>query len=154
MTKKSLIDQINNAYDYLSDNYMSPHILISNGDKTMFPPHLQEQKVVLFNVDFEAVGKFNLDEDGFSVEMRFGGKPFTIYCPLENIVLLQSKLGNVIFKIIEDPFVVIPISKPNIQTKSRLPEGLLKVDAPKTDLKLVIGGNLGNGIPSAKLSLV
>lgn len=143
MNKTSIVSQINFAYGFLSDHGYIPHILIMNKGETIIP-NFKEGEPVLLNIDFHSIGKnFVLDENGLSVEVRFAGQPYTIYAPLENILLLQSKDASVIFRIVQTKFPTaqyIPKTEP--------------VQEKKKTFTCIRGDGDGDGIPRGKLTIV
>jgi len=143
---------INAHIQWLDDSGARPHLVIENGPDVKVPPHLQSQPMISFLVKAESVERFFLNEEGVSFTARFGGQPFTVFAPLENLAAIIANNGE----------IQIPLkqqSSPKIQesaeeAQSQETEVPLEVVKPKRPALSVIGGGAsGDGIPKAVLSI-
>ena len=134
-----------NAHIYwLDDSGGTPHIMLKNSEKSMFPPAFQNEVAVLFNISETAVQNFSLDDNGVSFVARFSGREFEVYAPLDCIISIQSKDGT----------INIPIGTQ--ETVKDLVDQT-EIDAPfKEPIKFEVinGDSQGDGVPSGKLTLV
>lgn len=73
-------------YEWILDNDMTPHVLI---DATMqdvdVPQHYVEEGRIVLNISPSAVQQFAIDDNCLAFNARFGGKPSSIYSPIEAI---------------------------------------------------------------------
>jgi stringent starvation protein B len=135
---------------WLDESGVTPHIAIQNGPKTMFPPSLQSHSVVTFNVSAEAVNGLNLDEHGLSFSARFGGREFKVFAPLDCLLQLHSKDGQVRIGLQAPTGEQQPHPGPR-------PEPVEEVSPEPVRQKpqlTVIAGSESDGIKRGKLSLV
>ena len=78
-------------YDWVLDNDATPHILISTIDSRVdVPQQFVEDDKIILNISPSAASNMLIDNDGISFSARFGGKPFTIYSPIEFVLALYA----------------------------------------------------------------
>ena len=131
---------------WLDESGATPHLVIQNGPKTMFPPAFQAHSVVTFNVSTEAVKQLSLDEHGLSFSARFGGKEFKVYAPLDCLLQLHSADQKVRIGLQQQQSSPQPQPQETIQEET--------VQAPfKPELSVIVGGS-SDGVTRGKLSLV
>jgi stringent starvation protein B len=134
---------------WLDDSKAAPHVVIQNGEKTRFPPHLSANSLVTFRVTSESIRNLNIDDDGISFLARFSGKEFTVYAPLDCVVQVHSENGK----------VIIQTQQPDPQPQTREFRAVEQSVAPirpapsKPTLGVVEGGK-SDGSKRAKLTLV
>lgn len=140
---------------WLEDSDASPHLVLQNGPTTKFPPHLSAHSVVTFKVTAEAVRNLHLDSDGVSFSARFSGKEFTVYAPLDCVLMLQSADGQVRIPLQHQAQPEnIPQSEKGPFMRDVTPEEVQQtVERKKPELSVIEGGNT-DGIRRGKLSLV
>jgi stringent starvation protein B len=78
-------------YNWIIDNGFKPHVYIRNTQSTQFPPSLQAQQMVMFNIHPDAIGTLTVDDDGISFTARFNQKEFTVYSKLEDCLAIIAK---------------------------------------------------------------
>lgn len=151
---------------WLDDSGAVPHIAIKNGEYVRFPSSHSKEPVVFFKIANHSIQKLTIDESGMSFDAMFGGVKFTVYSPLDNLMLLYS----------QDMSVQIPLSQVPMDTtdnedsvaENNIEEGdtdhlinnvveqLAETNSlpvqQKPKLSVVQGGKT-DGIPRAKLSL-
>ncbi|PWQ99027.1 ClpXP protease specificity-enhancing factor [Leucothrix arctica] len=73
-------------YEWILDNDMTPHVLIDADLPTVEVPrqYVEEGRIVL-NISPGAVQQFAIDNDCLGFSARFGGKPFSIYAPINAV---------------------------------------------------------------------
>lgn len=73
-------------YEWILDNDMTPHVLI---DATMrdvdVPQHYVEDGRIILNISPSAVQQFAIDDNCLAFNARFGGRPSSIYAPIDSI---------------------------------------------------------------------
>ena len=135
---------------WLDESGATPHISIQNGPKVLFPPSLAAHSVVTFNIATEAINGITLDENGLSFSARFGGREFQVYAPLDSLLQLASKDGQ----------VRIGLQAPTGEQRPHpvpTPEPVEEVSPEPVRQKpqlTVIAGGESDGIKRGKLSLV
>lgn len=93
-------------YSWISDNDMTPHILVDAAVEGVDVPHqaIQKGKVIL-NVDHAAVRELEIGNDWLTFSARFSGKHFSVIVPLEAVMAIYSKENGqgMMFAVDEDP---------------------------------------------------
>lgn len=78
-------------YEWVLDNDATPHVLISAIDSRVdVPQQFVEDDKIILNISPSAANNMLIDSDGISFSARFGGKPFTIYSPIESVLALYA----------------------------------------------------------------
>lgn len=143
---------------WLDESNAGPHLVLQNGPKTRFPAHLAMNSVVVFDVSSQAVRNLKIDEEGISFSARFSGKEFTLFAPLDCMLMLQSANGQVrvpFQALNQEPLPQqenIPQSEKGPLTREVTPEEVRRSVAGKPALSVMSGKS--DGIPRGKLSLV
>ena len=138
---------------WLDDSDADPHLVLQNDPKTRFPPHLSANSVVTFKVGAVAVRNLRIDEEGVSFSARFQGKEFTVYAPLDCMLMVYSADGSVrvpFQQLNEPPPQPRPVSQNEMAPLTRdtsVPE------KRKPELTVITGGT-SDGVPRGKLTLV
>ena len=136
---------------WLDESGVTPHITIQNGPKTIFPPAFQSHSVVTFNIATESVQGLRLDENGISFSARFSGREFQVFAPLDCLLQLSSKDGQVRIGLQQPP----PGSESQQETtvEEIEPEQIEPASPVKPSLTVITGGE-SDGIKRGKLTLV
>lgn len=73
-------------YEWILDNNMTPHVLIDADLPNVEVPrqYVEEGRIVL-NISPSAVQQFGIDNDSLGFSARFGGKPFSIFAPINAV---------------------------------------------------------------------
>jgi stringent starvation protein B len=79
-------------YEWISDNDLTPHVLVDAGIDGVDVPHhaIQKGKVVL-NVAASATERLQLDNEAISFKARFAGKPYLINIPMEAVIAIYAR---------------------------------------------------------------
>lgn len=133
---------------WLDDNGADPHVVLQNGPKTDFPPALKSHSVVTFNISSVAIVGLHIDEQGISFSARFSGKEHKVYAPLDCMVHLCSRDGQININLqqggtppplAQQEALVAPAAEPVKQEKPKLS---------------VVQGGASDGARRGKLQLV
>lgn len=140
---------------WLEESGADPHLVLQNGPKTRFPPHLATNSVVTFRVTSEATRNLLITEDGISFSVRFGGKEFVVFAPLDCMLMLASANGEVRipFQNIGQDQAESQRSKPVPQEEMAPPTREIQPERKKPELSIITGGQ-SDGVRRGKLSLV
>lgn len=79
-------------YDWLLDNELTPHLLVSTALPHITVPqqYVKDDQIVL-NIAPSAVVGLHMDNDAVSFSARFGGSPFQVYVPMAAVVSIQAR---------------------------------------------------------------
>lgn len=79
-------------YQWITDNGMTPHLLVDVSiDGVQVPTeHVQNGKIIL-NVAPMAIGSLILGDDEITFSARFSGKSMSIYIPIEAVLAVYAK---------------------------------------------------------------
>jgi stringent starvation protein B len=78
-------------YNWIIDNGFKPHVYIRNTQSTHFPPSLQAEQTVKFNIHPNSIGTLTVDDDGISFTARFNQKEFTVYSKLVDCLAIIAE---------------------------------------------------------------
>ena len=79
-------------YDWISDNSMTPHILVDADNRHVDVPDqaIQKGKVIL-NIDKAAVQQLELGNEWLTFNARFSGQQYSVSVPVEAVLAIYSK---------------------------------------------------------------
>jgi stringent starvation protein B len=79
-------------YDWISDNSMTPHILVDADNPGVEVPEqaIQKGKVIL-NIDQAAVQQLELGNELVSFNARFSGQRYLVTVPVDAVLAIYSK---------------------------------------------------------------
>jgi len=79
-------------YQWISDNGMTPHLLVDVSlDGVQVPAeHVQNGKIIL-NIAPMAISSLILGDDDITFSARFSGKPMEIYVPVDAVLAVYAK---------------------------------------------------------------
>ena len=79
-------------YSWISDNDMTPHVLVDAAMAGVDVPHqaIQKGKVIL-NIDHAAVRELEIGNDWLTFSARFSGKHYSVSVPIEAVMAIYSK---------------------------------------------------------------
>ena len=79
-------------YDWISDNTMTPHILVDADHEGVDVPEQAVQKgKVILNIDRAAVHQLELGNDIVSFNARFSGHRYSVTVPVDAVLAIYSK---------------------------------------------------------------
>lgn len=79
-------------YDWISDNRMTPHILVDAGyEGVEVPEHAIQKGKVILNIDQVAVQDLELGNDWLAFSARFSGKRHRVAVPVDAVLAIYSK---------------------------------------------------------------
>lgn len=79
-------------YDWISDNAMTPHILVDADHPGVDVPEQAVQKgKVILNIDRAAVHQLDLGNEIVSFNARFSGHRYGVYVPVDAVLAIYSK---------------------------------------------------------------
>jgi len=82
---------LNAIYDWVVDNDATPHVvLFADNPEVLVPQQFVENGKIILNISPTAAQNLIIDKDGLSFSARFGGKPFSIYAPMNAVMALYA----------------------------------------------------------------
>lgn len=79
-------------YDWISDNSMTPHILVDADYEGVDVPEQAVQKgKVILNIDRAAVHELELGNEMVSFQARFSGHRYSVSLPVDAVLAIYSK---------------------------------------------------------------
>jgi stringent starvation protein B len=79
-------------YDWITDNGLTPHILVDAGVPSVAVPQqfVHEGRIVL-NINSTAVNNLQLSNDAVEFSARFSGTPYRIYIPSYAVMAIYAR---------------------------------------------------------------
>ena len=79
---------LNAIYDWIVDNEGTPHVVIFADNPQVLVPHqyVDEEGKIILNISPTAAQELLIDPDGISFSARFGGKPFSVFSPMNAVL--------------------------------------------------------------------
>ncbi len=79
-------------HEWISDNNMTPHILVDAGSNGVDVPELAVQKgKVILNIDNAAVHELEMGNEWLTFTARFSGRKHAVSVPLEAVLAIYAK---------------------------------------------------------------
>ena len=79
-------------YEWISDNNMTPHILVDAAiDGVEVPEQAIQKGKVILNIDQAAVNELEMSNDQVSFNARFSGRRHSVIVPVEAVLAIYSK---------------------------------------------------------------
>lgn len=79
-------------YEWISDNQMTPHILVdAETENVQVPMEYVDQGKIVLNVGGGAVQNLLMDNHTVELDARFGGKPMHIIAPYTGILAIYAR---------------------------------------------------------------
>jgi stringent starvation protein B len=79
-------------YEWISDNDMTPHLLVDAGQAgVQVPSHTIKDGKVVLNIAARAVGSLELGNDAVQFTARFGGVSHPVYVPVSAILAIYAR---------------------------------------------------------------
>ncbi|MFK5894322.1 MAG: ClpXP protease specificity-enhancing factor [Pseudomonadota bacterium] len=78
-------------YDWLTDNQLTPYLLVDAeyADVVVPTEYIQDGKIIL-NIGYSAVEMLDIQQDSVTFSARFSGKPMQIYVPMQAALALYA----------------------------------------------------------------
>jgi stringent starvation protein B len=110
-------------YEWISDNRMTPHILVDAAIEGVDVPEQAVQKgKVILNIDRAAVRDLELANDWLTFSARFSGRRYEVKVPVEAVLAIYAKengQGMMFAQDEEHPPPTVPGSGPDDGTPRR-----------------------------------
>lgn len=79
-------------YQWITDNNMTPHILVDAGFEGVdVPEHAIQKGKVILNIDQAAVRELDMGNDWLTFNARFAGRQHQVSVPVEAVLAIYSK---------------------------------------------------------------
>ena len=79
-------------YQWISDNNMTPHILVDAGHPGVdVPEHAIQKGKVILNIDHAAVRELEMGNELLTFNARFSGRQHQVCVPVESVLAIYSK---------------------------------------------------------------
>lgn len=79
-------------YEWISDNDLTPHILVNAEHAGVdVPQHTVQKGKVVLNIAAGATQHLHIDNDTVSFNARFSGKPHAILVPIEAVIAIYAR---------------------------------------------------------------
>ena len=79
-------------YEWISDNNMTPHILVDAGfDGVNVPEQAVQKGKVILNIDNAAVHDLDVGNEWLTFTARFSGRKHGVSVPLDSVLAIYSK---------------------------------------------------------------
>ena len=79
-------------YEWISDNHMTPHVLVDAAiDGVKVPDQAIQKGKVILNIDQAAVHGLEMGNDQISFNARFSGRQHSVVVPVEAVLAIYSK---------------------------------------------------------------
>lgn len=79
-------------YQWITDNNMTPHILVDAGVTGVdVPEHAIQKGKVILNIDQAAVRELDMGNDWLTFNARFAGRQHYVSVPVEAVLAIYSK---------------------------------------------------------------
>lgn len=83
---------IRSVYDWIVDNNLTPHLLVSaNNNKGNLPEDYIEDGKIILNIRPQAVEALSLGNELIEFNARFSGKPMTITASVNAVLAIYAK---------------------------------------------------------------
>jgi len=93
-------------YEWISDNDLTPHVLVDAGVAGVdVPQHTVQKGKVVLNIAASATEQLQLDNETISFKARFSGKPYPITIPMEAVIAIYARENGqgMMFAVEESP---------------------------------------------------
>lgn len=79
-------------YQWIVDNGMTPHLLVStDSDRVRVPRQSIEEGRIVLNIGPDAVRSLELGDDEVSFDARFGGASMRVRAPVEHVLAIYAR---------------------------------------------------------------
>ncbi len=115
-------------YDWISDNGLTPHILVNAAESGVQAPrqHVREGKIIL-NVGAQATQHLRIGNERVELEVRFGGVATPVSVPLSAVLAIYARENGQGMAFNEEASVPPPAGPEKPDTKPGKPKPKLKL---------------------------
>lgn len=86
--------------DWIEENGLTPHLVVDATLKDVdVPQQFVENGVIILNIRPQAVGDLEITNEYVSFTARFGGKPTSVYVPINAVVSIFAKEHGIGFSL-------------------------------------------------------
>lgn len=79
-------------YEWISDNGMTPYILVdAEHEETIVPREYVDNGKIVLNISGSAVQSLELGDESIQLDARFSGNPMHIYVPIEYVLAIYAR---------------------------------------------------------------
>ena len=79
-------------YEWITDNQMTPHILVdASAEGVNVPDQAVQKGKVILNIDQAAVRDLHMGNEWLTFNARFSGRAFNVTVPVEAVLAIYSK---------------------------------------------------------------
>ena len=79
-------------YDWIVDSEFTPYLLVTvDGESVQVPQEYVSEGKIVLNVSPMAVRDLDLGTEAVSFSGRFGGRPFPVFVPMDNVQAIYAK---------------------------------------------------------------
>ena len=78
-------------YEWITDNGLTPHVLVVAGIDEHVPSHSIQQGKVVLNIASSATEHLQLDNDTIYFKARFSGQPYPITVPMAAVIAIYAR---------------------------------------------------------------
>ena len=109
-------------YQWISDNNMTPYILVNaESPGVRLPEQYVENGKIVLNISQQAVSHMQQDNDWIQFSARFGGKPVQIDVPVNAVLAIYAKENGQGMVLDRDDNTRPPPPKNSLATKRKKP---------------------------------
>lgn len=81
-------------YEWLSDNNLTPHIIVSVDNNVSVPRKYVKNDEIILNISLSAVRKFRIGNDALECDTKFDNKVEHLYIPIGSISAIYALENN------------------------------------------------------------
>lgn len=79
-------------YEWISDNGMTPYILVdAEFEDVVVPTQYVDKGKIVLNISLTAVENLSLGDSAVELDARFDGKPMQIYAPIDAVLAIYAR---------------------------------------------------------------
>lgn len=79
-------------YEWISDNGMTPYILVdAEFEDVVVPTQYVDKGKIVLNISLTAVENLSLGDRAVELDARFDGKPMQIYAPVDAVLAIYAR---------------------------------------------------------------
>ncbi len=79
-------------YEWISDNGMTPYILVdAEFNDVVVPSQYVDKGKIVLNISLTAIENLSLGDSAVELDARFDGKPMHIYAPVDSVLAIYAR---------------------------------------------------------------